>query len=132
MIARGVIPASLLTGRVISRLRLPEQVRAANLDAVAAAKFGVSRELAVMVPYTIPRTWAAALAATRFDGVVANPRFSPGRSVGLALFGKAGKRRAWPGDDKPTRATIVAARMQLTLAEAPSVSELTIVTPPRT
>ena len=133
MIARGVIPASLLTGRVISRLRLPEQVRAANLDAAAAAKLGVSRELAVMVPYTIPRAWAAALAATRFDGIVANLRFSPGRSVGLALFGKAGERTAWPGDDdKPTRATIVAARMHLTLIEAPSLSELTIATPPRT
>lgn len=85
-----------------------------------------------MVPYTIPRAWAAALAATRFDGIVANLRFSPRRSVGLALFGKAGERIAWPGDDKPTRATIVAARMQLTLIENPSLSELTIATPPRT
>jgi hypothetical protein len=132
MIARGAIPASLLTGRVVSRLRLPEQVHAANLDAVAAAKLGVSRELAVTVPYTIPQAWAAALAATRFDGIVANLRFSPGRSVGLALFGKAGERVAWPGDDKPTRATIVAARMQLMLLEAPSLTELTIATPPRT
>ncbi len=131
MVARGAIPASLLTGRVVSRLRLPKRVRAANLDAAGAAKLGVSRELAVMVPYSIPRAWAAALAATRFDGVVANLRFSPGRSVGLALFGKAGERAAWPNDDKPTRATIVAARMRLTLIETPSLRELTIATPPR-
>jgi hypothetical protein len=85
-----------------------------------------------MVPYAIPRAWAAALAGARFDGIVANLRFSPGRSEGLALFGKAGERVAWPGDDKSTRATIVAARVQLTLIEAPSLSELTIASRPRT
>jgi hypothetical protein len=84
-----------------------------------------------MVTYTIPRAWGAALAATRFDGVVANLRSSRGRSVGLALFGKAGERTAWPDDDKPTRATAVVARMQLTLIEAPSLRGLTIATPPR-
>jgi hypothetical protein len=45
-----------------------------------------------MVPYLIPQTWAAQLAAQNVTGVLTQLRFSPGRSTGLALFSDAGER----------------------------------------
>lgn len=130
LVAGGLIPASLLGGRIVSRLALPSDVRAANLDAAAAARFGVTRELAVMVPYSVPRVWARALAASGFGALVGSLRFSPGRARGLALFGSAGEQTGWPIDPSPVASSAVAKKMRLRLIDVPSRDELTVVDPP--
>ncbi len=129
LVAHRLVPASLLAGRVVSKLTLRHDVRAANLDAAAAAWFGVTRELAVMVPYTVPRAWANALASSGFEAVLANLRFSPGRARGLALFDEAGEHESWAVDPRPAKAIDVATRMRLRVVETPSIGELTIVEP---
>lgn len=127
--AHGLVPSSLLEGRVVSRLRLPRPVVAANIDAADAIRHGVTRELAVMVPYEIPQKWAAALATAGFDGIIAGLRFTPGRPVGLSIFGKAGERTRWARDAKPTLAAAVARQMGLRVVEPPRADELTVVAP---
>ncbi len=128
--AHGLVPISLLDGRVVSRLHLPRAVVAANVDAAAASRHGVSRELPVMVPYEIPRLWASALAGARFGGIVSGLRFSPGRPVGLALFGKVGERTSWPVDAGPRSAAAIARQMGLRVVDPPRADELTVITPP--
>jgi len=82
--AHRLVPAWLLRDRVISRLSLPAPVRVANVGVAAAAGFGVTRELPVMVPYRIPQAWAAALAAAGFAGLLARLRSSPARAASPA------------------------------------------------
>jgi len=127
--AHGLVPSSLLEGRLVSGLKLPHPVVAANVDSAAASRHGITRELAVMVPYEIPQRWAAALAAAGFDGIVAGLRFTPGTPVGLALFGKAGERTSWARDAQPRFAAAVAPQMGLRVVEPPRADELTVVTP---
>lgn len=128
--AHGSIPSSLLDGRVVSTLALPQQVRAANLNATKAADHGVTRELPVMVPYDVPRAWAAAFAAAAYDGIVAELRFTPGRPSGLALFGDAGEHSDWPDDRVAVPARTIATRMGLRAVEAPHASQVTVMAPP--
>lgn len=127
--AHGLVPSSLLDGRVVSRLKLPRPVVVANVDIVAASRYGVTRELPVMTPYAIPQAWAAALARSSFGGIVAGLRFTPGRPVGLALFGKAGERTSWAVDADPRPAAGFARQMGLRVVDPPRADELTVVTP---
>lgn len=128
--AHRLIPASLLHDRVISQLTVPTPVRAANVDVVAAARFGVTSELPVMVPYLIPQAWAAALAAAGFAGLLTRLRFSPGRSTGLALFGAAGERTDWATDPAPADAVDVAEQLGQHVIDRPTLEQLTVIAPP--
>ncbi|MEO6715266.1 MAG: RES domain-containing protein [Mycobacteriales bacterium] len=130
--AHAMVPRSLLQGRVVSALPVPHDVRAANLDAAAAARHGITRELSVMVPYDVPRAWAAALDHAAYGGIVAGLRYSPGGAVGLALFGDAGERSELPGDPHPIAASTIAARMGIRLIEAPTYAQITVTGPPTT
>jgi len=127
--AYGLVPESLLVGRVVSRLRLPGSVRAANADSAAAANFGVTRELPVMVPYVVPQAWAQALDVFGFEALVASLRFTPGRALGVALFGDAGERGDWPTDPEPAPAAAIAVRMGIRVVATPRSSELTFIEP---
>lgn len=129
--AAGVIPSSVLAGRVISRLPLPEPVRAANVSSNRASnRFGVTAELATMTPYAIPRQWAAVLHGAGFGGIAVTLRFSAGRSAGLAWFGPAGENTAWPADPEPLDCVTLARRMRLRVVEPPDTDQLTIIEPP--
>ena len=129
--AHGTITMSLLAGRVVSTLGIPADVRSANMNAAAAARFGVTRELPVMVPYDVPQAWAASLAAAGFGGIVAGLRFTPGRTDGLALFGAAGERTDWPRDAHPTSAVDVAAQLGVHIVAVPRSTDVTVVSPPK-
>jgi hypothetical protein len=123
------VPSALLDGAVVSRLRLPQECRVADLQASRAADFGVTRELETMVPYTVPQAWAHAFADVDLDGVRYAPRFTTGPALAVALFGEAGDA-GWPADAEPLAAAEVpGAPLAM---PAPRRMDLTVVRPPRT
>jgi hypothetical protein len=89
------IAASLLAGRQLWEVALPEQCDAADCTARPARRFGVTGEIGSVTPYTVPRRWAQALAAAGFGGVRYRARHDPAGGRCLALFGIAGERRRW-------------------------------------
>lgn len=128
--ARGTVTMSLLEDRVVSALKIPVDIRAANVNAAAAATYGVTRELPVMVPYDVPQAWAASFAAAGFGGIVAGLRFTPGGTDGLAVFGAAGEGSDWPRDAHPKPAVDVAAQLGVHVVAPPRSTDVTVVTPP--
>jgi RES domain len=125
----ATVPAALLEGVVVSRLRPPERRRVADLEAARAADFGVTRELETMVPYDVPQAWARAFAAVDLGGVRYAPRFTTGPALAVALFGPAGDA-GWPDDPAPLPARDVpGAPLAM---PPPRRMDLTVVRPPRT
>ena len=126
---RNSMPESALVDTVVSRLHVPAPVDAADLQERGAAAFGVTRELETMVPYAVPQAWARALHAAGWGGVAYGPRFTPGPSTAVALFGDHGVRD-WPDDPAPLSAT--QASPDLEQVPTPRRADLTVVRPPRT
>jgi hypothetical protein len=126
---RTAVPESTLADTVVSRLHVPEPVRAADLQARGAARFGVTRELQTMVPYAVPHAWARALHREGWDAIAYGPRFTPGPSTAVALFGEHGVRE-WPQDPAPMSAS--QASPDLEQVPTPRRADLTVVRPPRT
>ena len=94
--AIGAIDRTHFAGRVLHRLRLPGRRRLAHIAARKAAAFGVTNELATMLPYDRPRRWALAFAAHGLDGVWYRSRADLGPSArNVALFGPAGEAKRW-------------------------------------
>ena len=123
------VPAALLEGVVVSRLRLPRDRSVANLQMSRAADFGVTRELETMVPYTVPQAWARAFAGADLEGVRYAPRFTTGPALAVALFADSGDA-GWPVDAAPLEAADVpGAPLAM---PAPRRMDLTVVRPPRT
>lgn len=91
------IPISLTEGRVISRMPLPAPVRSANVSHDDAFTLGITGELTSMPHYDVPQAWASAFYAAGFDALTYRPRFSPGDSLALALFGEAAEHQAPSG-----------------------------------
>lgn len=81
--------------RHLWELRLVAQCRAADATARPARGFGVTAELWTIVPFAVPQAWAAALAASGFEGLRTRARHDPAGGRTLALFGAAGERRRW-------------------------------------
>lgn len=84
------IPQSLVAGRIISRLPLPASSKTAQVSHDDAFLVGITGELTTMPSYKIPQAWAAAFGQAGFQGITYRPRFSPGNSLALALFGPTG------------------------------------------
>lgn len=90
-----VIDPSLLAGRVVWTVELPEQCDAADLTARPARRFGVTAEVSTTTAYALTQRWASALAAAGFGGLRYRARHDPAGGRCLALFGAAGERRRW-------------------------------------
>ena len=126
---RSELPESALADVVVSRLRLPEARQAADLQSRLVARFGVTRELETMVPYAVPQAWARSLANAGFGAVAYGPRFTPGDSCAVALFGAEGLA-PWPLDADPVPAQEISP--ELRVWPTPRRSDLSVVRPPRT
>lgn len=87
----------------ISRRRLfvatPPPLRLADLTAPAAYSFGVTADIATILPYDLPQHWARSCAAHGADGVWALCRHDPSaKACNVAVFGPAGtpaRRAGW-------------------------------------
>lgn len=91
LVHAGVITDAFLAERVVSRIPLPTEVRAAKLTSNEALAHRVSGELSTMPGYGVPQAWAEALRAHGFEGIWYRPRFSPGKGRALGVFGPAGE-----------------------------------------
>ena len=127
--SRAALPETTLADVVVSRLRLPERRRAADLQSRSAARFGVTRELESMVPYAVPQAWAHAFAGAGFGAVSYGPRFTPGECTAVALFGSEGLA-SWEGDPSPVPAQEISDDVRSW--PTPRRADLSVVRPPRT
>ncbi|MFM8383270.1 MAG: RES family NAD+ phosphorylase [Actinomycetota bacterium] len=87
------ISRTFLASRTIWTLGYNRAMDVADLQHPSALGFGVTNELASMVPYDVPQMWATALAAQSLDGLRYRTRFSTGPvATGLAIFDEAGSK----------------------------------------
>jgi hypothetical protein len=130
-------PGPVSTAWVRAReLRLvPPPDPAARLAATtrtAAGRYGVTTELATVVPYDLPRRWAAAFRAHGFDGIRHQLHHDQrARPSGVALFGPASSTGGSPDLDDGQRARLTPARVRaahVEVLEPPSAAQLTIET----
>lgn len=127
---RGWVDADLVSGRVVSKFRLPGHVKAANTTSRRASDFRLTNELPTTERYDITQAWAATLHRAGFGGVYAVLRFTPGPTRGLALFGAAGTPTPTPpGDPNPVAVRHVVEGYGIEVIDPPSYSAVTIVTP---
>lgn len=128
----GRVAASVLAGRVVSRLRLTGDVRAANLTSDRASdEYGVTAELSTMTPYAVPQAWADVLHRAGMGGIYGRVRFTVTEHRALAVFGRAGERDDWPTDPDPTPARTVAEdETRITVVDPPDDDQVTILDAP--
>lgn len=75
----------------------------------AAGRYGVTTELATVIPYDLSQRWAAAFRAALFDGIRHQLRHDQrARPSGIAIFGSAGSAQLEDG----TRSPLTAADMK--------------------
>jgi hypothetical protein len=90
----GPVTPAWVAGRVRCEVPPPDpRARLAATTRKAAAAFGITNELTALIPYDVPRHWAAAFRAREFAGIRHALRHdSRARPGGVSLFGAAGKR----------------------------------------
>lgn len=105
----GPVTPAWVQDRELRRVAPPDP--GARLGATtrrAAGRFGVTTELATLLPYDLPRRWAAAFRNHGLAGVRHELRHDPrARPSGVALFGVAGT----PGWDDGERRRLTAAML---------------------
>lgn len=86
----GEVPVSLVQETAVSRLRLPDAVRAADTSSQQAGNFH-TLELVTTDDYELTQQWARAFRRAGFEGVRYQARFSTVSEPGaIALFGDGG------------------------------------------
>jgi len=97
----------------------------------AAARFGLTTELVTVVPYDLPRRWAAAFHRAGFTGIRHELRHDPrARPSGASLFGPAGPGVHPDGDATPVTARALA-RAGVQVLDVPPAAQLTILSADR-
>jgi hypothetical protein len=88
----GPVTPRWIAAREVRRVSPPDpRARLAATTRKAAGAYGLTKELVTVVPYDLPRRWAAAFRALGFDGIRHHLRHDPRtRPAGVALFGRAG------------------------------------------
>lgn len=90
----GPVSSLWVQARELREVAPPDpNARLAATTRQAAGRYGVTSELATVVPYDLPRRWAAAFYAHGFDGIRHQLRHDQrARPSGIALFGSIGAR----------------------------------------
>ncbi len=101
----GPVSSLWVQARELREVEPPDpSARLAATTRQAAGRYGITTELTTTVPYDLPRRWAAAFHAHRFDGIRHELRHDQrARPSGIALFGPIG-----PGDHDNGRRTALA------------------------
>ena len=129
-VKNGWVPATLITGRVVSALGLRQACVAADVSSAKAASFRVSSELTAMTNYAITQAWARAFHSVGFGAVLAALRFSPGHDRGLALFGDSGvPDPGWSVATAPIPVVDVGEAMDIPVVDAPDRDEIEFAEP---
>jgi RES domain len=87
----GPVSTAWVQARELRQVAPPDpNARLAATTRTAAGRYGVTTELATVVPYALPRRWAAAFGSHGFDGIRHELRHDQrARPSGVALFGRA-------------------------------------------
>ena len=117
-----VIPEAEVDARVLSSLAPSKATRLADCTVSAARKFGITGAIHTQPEYALPQAWAAAFAAAGFGGIRYRLSHDPAqRELGVALFGKAGERKARARRTEAVPADVVEeARQRFGLVVAPT------------
>jgi hypothetical protein len=124
----GPVSADWVHARELRTLAPPSpKARLAATTHRAAGRYGVTTELATIVPYGMPQRWAAALRAHEFDGIRHQLRHDQrARPSGVAVFGPAGAAN-WPEGRREALTVDAVAAAGVRVLALPSSSTLTIV-----
>ncbi|WP_104106429.1 RES domain-containing protein [Nocardioides sp. 616] len=127
---RGWVDSDLVADRLLSRLRLPVDVKAADTTSARASEFRATNELPVTERYDLTQAWADTLHRAGFGGVYTVLRFTLGATRGLALFGISGAPDpSWPGDASPRPVRDVVESLGIGVEDPPAYGTVTIVSP---
>lgn len=128
----GWVWSDLLTNRVVSELRLPRDVKAADVSSAGAPVYRVTSELITTSDYALTQDWARTLHEHGFDAVLSSLRFSPDGDKGLALFGPAGAPDpSWDGDPAPEAIEPLVRILGIEIVNRPDPAAVTVISPPR-
>lgn len=106
----GPVSTAWVADRELRRVSPPDRnARLAATTRQSAGRYGVTTELATVIPYDLSRRWATAFRAHHFDGIRHQLRHDQrARPSGIALFGSAG-----PADlDDGTRIPLTSADIE--------------------
>ena len=106
----GPVSTTWVQDRELCQVAPPDRnTRLAATTRQAAGRYGLTTELATVLPYDLSRRWATAFRAERFDGISHQLRHDQrARPSGIALFGPAG-----PADlDDGTRSPLTTADVE--------------------
>jgi hypothetical protein len=125
----GPVATTWVHARELREIQPPDpDARLAATTRKAAGRYGITTELGTLVPYDLPRRWAAAFRANRFDGIRHQLRHDQrARPSGVALFGTAVSADLGDG----ARTTLTPASVQAAGVEVhppPTAAAVTIVT----
>lgn len=125
----GPVSSDWVTGREVRRAAPPDpHARLAATTRKAAGKHGTTTELVTLVPYDLPRRWAAAFRAHGFEGIRHQLRHDHrARPSGVSLFGTAGASTL----DDGTRTSLTTDAVEaagVPVHPPPTSAALTIVT----
>lgn len=126
----GPVSTAWVADRELRRVPPPDpQARLAATTRQAAGRYGVTTELATVIPYDLPRRWATAFRAAGFDGIRHQLRHDQrARPSGVALFGPVGAADLADGARSPLTAAEVEAAGVAVLSP-PHSAVLTVVPP---
>jgi len=124
---RGWVDTDLIAGRVLSRLRLSEDVKVADITSPRATHFRATNELPATERYDLTQAWADTLHRAGFGGVHTMLRFTPGPTRGLALFGAAGTPDPAPlGDANPRPVREIVESLGIEVVDPPAYGSITV------
>lgn len=122
----GPVTHEWVGAREIRVIETDGNTRLAAITRKAAGGYGVTGELVTLVPYDLPREWAAAFRSRGFDGIRHPLRHdNRARPSGVSLFGPAGAATRHDGARIPLVVDLVEA-MGVQVIQRPHSSVLTV------
>lgn len=124
----GPVTPAWVAGRELRKVEAPDRrARLAGTTRQAAGAFGVTAELATLVPYDLTRRWAAAFRAHGFDGIRHQLRHDRrARPSGVSWFGPTGVGAHPDGAATPLTAERMR-RVAVDVIPPPATGSLTVV-----
>jgi hypothetical protein len=124
----GPVTPGWVQARELREVAPPDpKARLAATTRRAAGRFGITTELSTLLPYDLPRRWAAAFRRHGLAGIRHELRHDPrARPSGLALFGSAGAP-GWGDGERQRLSVSMVVGCGVQVLEPPQAAVLTIV-----
>lgn len=126
--AGQALPAVFADERVVSALRLPSPITAADTCHSDAVQHGLTREISTVTPYGLPQRWAAEFHAAGHGGIQYQTRFTTTPAANAAAVFGPGGDAGGPADASPEPFAAAAQRAGITITGPPR--NVRIIDPP--